>query len=47
MLFRSGMEAARAAVMELSREAQEILERLPGDHEFLAYLIDILITREK
>ncbi len=42
-----GMEAARAAVMELSREAQEILERLPGDHEFLAYLIDILITREK
>ncbi len=42
-----GMEAARKAVMELSGEAEEILGSLPGDHEFLSYLIDILITREK
>ena len=42
-----GMEAARKAVMELSKEAEEILESLPGDHEFLSCLIDILITRVK
>lgn len=42
-----GMDKARAAVTKLSQEAKEILERLPGDHGFLAYLIDILITREK
>lgn len=42
-----GMEQARAAVKELSEQAEEILESLPGDHEFLACLIDMLITREK
>ncbi len=42
-----GMEAARKAVMELSKEAEKILESLPGDHEFLSCLIDILITRVK
>ena len=42
-----GMEAAKKAVMELSKEAEAILGSLPGDHGFLSGLIDILITREK
>lgn len=42
-----GMEQAKQAVKELSGEAQNLLEGLPGDHAFLAYLIDMLITREK
>lgn len=42
-----GMEEAGKAVRKLSKEAKEILAGLPGDHEFLAYLIDMLITREK
>lgn len=42
-----GMERAKKAVKELSEEAQRILEKLPGDHGFLACLIDMLITREK
>ncbi len=42
-----GMEKAREAVRELSAQAEEILKSLPGDHGFLEYLIDMLITREK
>ncbi len=42
-----GMEEAREAVRRLSAQAEEILERLPGDHDFLKALIDMLITREK
>jgi len=42
-----GMEEAKRAVKELSGKAEEILAGLPGDHGFLSYLIDMLITREK
>lgn len=42
-----GLEKARLAVRQLSAQAEEILKSLPGDHEFLEYLIDMLITREK
>lgn len=42
-----GMERAQKAVKDLSAQAGEILRSLPGDHEFLEYLIDMLITREK
>ena len=42
-----GLEKVRLAVRQLSAQAEEILKSLPGDHEFLEYLIDMLITREK
>lgn len=42
-----GMEEAKRAVRGWSARAEEILKSLPGDHEFLEYLIDMLITREK
>lgn len=42
-----GIEQAKKAVKDLSRQAEEILKSLPGDHSFLTYLIDMLITREK
>lgn len=42
-----GLEKARGAVRDLSAQAEEILKSLPGDHSFLEYLINMLITREK
>ena len=42
-----GIEHARRAVRELSLQGKKILDSLPGDHEFLEYLIDMLITRKK
>ena len=42
-----GMEKAREAVRDLSAQAKELLWSLPGDHDFLEYLMDMLITREK
>lgn len=42
-----GMEQAKRAVKELSVQAQGTLKSLPGDSQFLEYLIDMLITREK
>lgn len=42
-----GMGEAQDAVRRLSGQAKEILKSLPGNHEFLEYLIDMLITREK
>lgn len=42
-----GIEEAKKAVKEQSGKAQEILEGLPGDHQFLSYLIERLTTREK
>lgn len=42
-----GMDQAKKAVRDLSYGAGEILRGLPGNHEFLEYLIDMLITREK
>ena len=42
-----GMEAAEEAVRELSGRAERILQTLPGEHEFLSALIELLVTREK
>ncbi len=42
-----GMEQAKQAVRDLSGQAEEILKSLPGNHSFLMYLINLLITREK
>jgi len=42
-----GLEQAKADVAKLSEEAVEILESLPGDHDFLHQLILMLVTREK
>lgn len=42
-----GMEKARRDVESLSREAIDILESLPGDHEIVRQLILMLVTREK
>lgn len=42
-----GMEQAKQAVRDLSGQAEEILKGLPGNHSFLMYLINLLITREK
>ena len=42
-----GMEQAKKAVRDLSGQAEEILESLPGNHDFLMNLVDMLITREK
>lgn len=42
-----GMEQARTDVKRISAQAVECLHALPGDHEFLEYLIGTLVTREK
>lgn len=42
-----GLERASADVEKLSGEAADILEKLPGDHEFLEQLIRYLIHRRK
>lgn len=42
-----GMEAAGAAVEEYSREAMQLLEKLPGDRTFLREMITMLIHRKK
>lgn len=42
-----GMERARSAVEEFSRQAMELLEGLPGQNAFLAELIEQLIYRKK
>ena len=42
-----GLERAGADVEKLSEEAADILEKLPGDHEFLEQLIRYLIHRRK
>lgn len=42
-----GMEQAKQAVRDSSGQAEEILKSLPGNHSFLMYLINLLITREK
>lgn len=42
-----GLEQAKAQVEALSRRAAELLEKLPGDHEFMRQLILSLVTREK
>ena len=42
-----GMEAAEAAVEEYSREAMQLLEKLPGDRTFLREMITMLIHRKK
>ena len=43
----NGLEKSQREVAELSREAVTILEQLPGDQEFLAQLILMLIDRRK
>ncbi len=42
-----GMEQAKQAVRDLSGQAEDDLKSLPGNHSFLMYLINLLITREK
>lgn len=42
-----GMDQAVKEVERLSSQAIECLKMLPGDHEFLAGLIELLITRTK
>ncbi len=42
-----GMDASVAEVERLSDEATEILQKLPGDHEFMEMLISYLIARRK
>ena len=42
-----GMEDAEAAVEEYSREAMQLLEKLPGDRTFLREMITMLIHRKK
>ena len=43
----NGLEKSQREVAELSREAVTILEQLPGDQDFLAQLILMLIDRRK
>lgn len=43
----NGLDKSKEAVERLSREAEELLERLPGKHDFLDELIKSLIDRRK
>lgn len=42
-----GMDKAREDVAAVSAKAAKCLDGLPGDHEFLGNLIQMLVTREK
>lgn len=42
-----GMDRARAEVAQYSQKAAQCLSTLPGNHEFLESLIEMLVTREK
>lgn len=42
-----GLEKAQEDVNRLMREAEEMLEQLPGDTGFLHYIFELLVNREK